>query len=499
MTVDVRALARPELPAPRRRPLTRYVLPAVLLAGFAGAVAWSARESLLPGTPVTVVPVLAARSEVQATDAPLFAAAGWIEPRPTPLFVSALTEGVVESLLVVEGQDVAAGEPVAHLIAADAKLALREAEANRTVREAERQAAVAALDAARVSLAEPLDRQAALAEVEAALAKSDADLARLPHQTDAAEARRALAEQDWKAKSSGGSLTPLAVARAKAELDAAEAAVKELQAQRPALQQQRDADARRRDALKRQLELKVAEARQFAEAGANVAIADARLRLAAVAVETAQLRLDRTAVRAPAAGKVLALVARPGSKVMGSAVGGHDAAVVVTLYRPESLQVRADVRLENVPGVHVGQTVRVETAAVNGAMTGRVLAVTSAADIQKNTLQVKVALDAPPPVLKPDMLAQVTFLAPPRPAGASGRTEPLRLLIPRTLVQGEASSARVWVADRAAGVARLRAVSLGGVAGELVEVTEGLSVGDRLIVGGRESLTEGQRVRVTGE
>src|SRR5205823_9016957 len=101
-----------------------------------------------------------------------------------------------------------------------------------------------------------------------------------------------------------------------------------------------------------------------------------------------------------------------GSRLMGLATGTHqDASTVVTLYDPASLQVRADVRLEDVPRVVPGQRVRIETPAT-APMAGEVLFATSQADIQKNTLQVKVAVTDPPPALRPDMLVQATFLAP---------------------------------------------------------------------------------------
>ena len=45
---------------------------------------------------------------------------------------------------------------------------------------------------------------------------------------------------------------------------------------------------------------------------------------------------------------------------------------------------------------------------------GTVLFISSEADIQKNTLQVKVAIPDPPDVFKPEMLVDVTFLAPER-------------------------------------------------------------------------------------
>src|SRR5205823_112429 len=133
---------------------------------------------------------------------------------------------------------------------------------------------------------------------------------------------------------------------------------------------------------------KTEETRQLADAAAQAEAAAARLQLAEVAVDAARLRLDRMTVRAPSAGRVLALVARPGTRLMGQAGGtAHDASTVVTLYDPARLQVRADVRLEDVPRVVPGQPVRIETpAAPGGPLAGEVLFLTSQADIQKNTL-----------------------------------------------------------------------------------------------------------------
>jgi multidrug efflux pump subunit AcrA (membrane-fusion protein) len=179
----------------------------------------------------------------------------------------------------------------------------------------------------------------------------------------------------------------------------------------------------------------------------------------------------------------------------------HDSSSVVTLYDPARLQVRADVRLEDVPRVQPGQPVKIETpAAPGGPLEGEVLFPTSQADIQKNTLQVKVAVKSPPATLRPDMLVQVTFLAPAVSRTREPDSQPLRLQVPRHLVESGESGPRVWVADQAAGVARPQAVKLGPAGdAELVEVVEGLNAADKLIAGGREGLRAGQRITVTGE
>jgi multidrug efflux pump subunit AcrA (membrane-fusion protein) len=505
--VDLRQLAiRREsgvspLPVLRRHLLTRYLIPAGVLLGFAAVFAWAARDSLLSAQPVTVVPVLTSRAAVQQGGAALFQAAGWVEPRPTPVLVTALAEGVVEQLLVVEGQEVQAGAPVAKLIEADARLALQAAEADLRLREADRDAARAALAAARTNNTQPVHLQAPLAEAEAMLAQKETDLADVPFQRRTAQAREQLARRDYEGKAqASGALAGITLQAAQKELETATAAVEQLVVREERLKREVAALAAKRDALRKRLELKTEETRQLTEAAANLQAAEARVQQAQVAVDAARLRLERMVVRAPTGGRVLALLARPGMRLMGLAPGSlHDSSTVVSLYDPASLQIRADVRLEDVPHVRPGQPVRIETPAVPGGLDGVVLQATSQADIQKNTLQVKVAVTAPPPVLKPDMLVQVTFLAPAAPDAPAIETETLRLLVYRQLVESGEGGARVWVADQAVGVARVRTVKLGSAVSDLVEVVEGLTPADKLIGGGREGLRDGQRIVVTGE
>ena len=97
----------------RRHVLTRYALPAVLILGFLALIAWAGWDLVFPPRAVTVVPVFATDVQFQTEGDPMFRAAGWIEPRPTPIGVPALTDGIVDQLLVVEDQPVTAGQPVA--------------------------------------------------------------------------------------------------------------------------------------------------------------------------------------------------------------------------------------------------------------------------------------------------------------------------------------------------------------------------------------------------
>jgi RND family efflux transporter MFP subunit len=480
--VDLRELAVDRVnkePVTRssRHWISRYLLPAVILAGFVALVAWAARESFLPARQVTVVPVIATRAEIQQSGAPLFLAAGWIEPRPTPVLATALAEGVIDQLLVVEGQEVKAGEAVAKLVDADARIALSLAEADLREKEA---------------LADTL------------LAQIETELVYLPFQVQAAEAQQRLMRLDYQGKkSSEGSIPAITIIRAESELATATAKWEELKVRKQRREREVESLRKMREASRQGRDWQPENGQPLTDIEAGMKSALTRIAQAQAAVQTARLRLERMTVRAPISGRVLALIAKPGSRLMGQAQHAmQEASTVVSLYDPHLLQVRADVRFEDLPNFQPGQPVRIDSPALPGRpVDGEALFATSIADIQKNTLQVKVAIKDPPPVLKPDMLVQVTFVAPARPADVQpASTETLRLLVPRQLVESNEGGTRVWIADQAAGVARPRSIKLGSlVSAELVEVIDGLDAADKLIVSGREGITDGQRIKVTGE
>src|SRR5690606_21926045 len=102
-------------------------------------------------------------------------------------------------------------------------------------------------------------------------------------------------------------------------------------------------------------------------------------------------------------------------------------------------------------------------------------------------------------VLKPEMLADVTFLAPASEAKETP-SEEQRTYVPKRLVQTGDGGSFVWVADVANGVARRQPVDTGREGkGGLIEVPGGLTAASRLIASGREGLADGTRIVITGE
>lgn len=487
----------------RRRWVTRYFLPLAILAGFASLFGWATRDSFLPAQSVTITPVIVTRAEVQQAGTPLCQAAGWVEPRPTPIIVSSLAEGVVEELFVVEGQHVEQHQPLARLNDTDAKLLLRQKETNLRVREADLNNAEAALIAARTSLDNPNELQATLADAESRLAETKLLLGNLPYMIQTAKTRLQLAKDNASRKEQAGdAIAGRLLREAKAELAAAESAFGELHSRRPTLELQVLALERKRNALAEQMRLMTEPKRAVSAAEASLAAAQAQRDQARLAVEAAQTNLKRMVILAPISGRVLALNAQPGKRLMGmDPASEQNSSSVVSLYDPANLQVRVDVRLEDVPHVQIGQPTEIQTAALPTPLVGSVIWTTTRADIQKNTLQVKVAIQNPPEVITPEMLAQVTFLAPPQPVESSGEEqEPLRLMIPRQLVIGSEGNSAVWIADLERGIARQRSIQLGRAStDQLVEILTGLRPTDKLIVVGRESVSEGTRIHVANE
>jgi multidrug efflux pump subunit AcrA (membrane-fusion protein) len=347
------SLARPHPPPGGGgfgRILGRYGLPLIVLAGFAGSAAWSARERLLPRHPVTVAPVVASGGTVAAEDEVLFQAAGWVEPEPFPLLVTPQAAGVVRTVEVLEGQAVAAGQVVARLIDEDAKIAVARADAELRTRQAEQRIAEAALAAARTDWENPVDlrRDLAAAEAvearlreelrvaEAAVAEADAEVAarRLELEIQADQTAKGV-QSDRPRQAAALALKRAEAARASAK---ARSAVPAAQAEAAGIE---TAAARER------LRLRTADTRRLAEAEAAVAQAKARVAAAQAERDAADLQLRRMEVKAPGAGVVLSRTAVPGTRVATGGAG--EAHAVGLVLRSTSL---ADIQ-KNTPAVKV--------------------------------------------------------------------------------------------------------------------------------------------------
>ena len=484
-----------------RRVFSRYVIPLGILLGFLTLFGTSIAKQLLPRKKVTVIPVIAKRGTVTSSGAVLFQAAGWVEPRPSSARVTALVGGVVDELLVVDGQEVQKGEAVAKLLMRDAELQVEQAEAAKEMANGELQRAEAEKKAATSRLNDPTHRRAELAEAESLLARANVELARLPSLVQAAEARQKFARLSFEGKSiAGTAVAGIALEQSRRDSELAAAELSELASRRPHLEKEVAALQSRVNALKDQLDQLVDEHRTLDDANARLVSAEAACHQALVQLEKSKLQLERTTIRAPFTGKVLRVVASPGSRVAGlDDSTGLDSSIVIEMYDPNRLQIRADVRLEDVAMVVPGAPVEIETPASGTKLEGRVLRPTSSANVQKNTLEVKVELLNPPSVVTPEMLVKATFLAPTTTQQPDSFTETQRLFVPKPLVQSGPQGPFIWVSTPD-GSAAQQVIKAGADTGDgLVEVIEGLVITDKLIASGTDGLQSGDMIEAQAE
>ncbi|MCH9655122.1 MAG: HlyD family efflux transporter periplasmic adaptor subunit [Planctomycetes bacterium] len=488
----------------RFRLLTRYILPGTLIIGFLALIFWVSRDLISPPKSVTVMPVIVTKSAIRNPGTPLFQAAGWVEPRPTPIRVAALSPGVIEQLLVVEDQSVKKGEPIALLVRADAELTYKHSLASMKLREADLQQMKAILTAAQIRLKQPVHREAVLRAAEAELAKNNTELKNLPFKIRTAKAQLNFAKNDYDRRiSAKTAVTQRTIDEALTTLESAKATFEELDNRHESLMAEHKALKARCDALQKELELLTEETQERDETIAKVNAAEAQLEHARVTAEEAKLSLDRMTIRAPVDGRIYRLIGHPGSSVgnMLTQMVGYDGSTVVTMYRPEMLQIRVDVRFEDIPKVDLRQPVQIKNPALSKPVTGKVLYISSEADIQKNTLQVKVEIETPSPLLKPEMLVDVTFLAPTLQVQNVGKNEESHISIPRKMIERtESGQNYVWIVDQSDSIARLQLIETEPNSnGPFVEVKQGLDLTSHLISSPTAGLKPGDRIKISGE
>ncbi len=493
------------VPKPKLRWKTRILLPGVVLLATASLLAVAASDALWPRTSVRVVPVVVKTDvEAQPEGTVVVQAPGWVEADPFPTGVSALTDGVVEEVLVLEGERVEQGQIVARLVDEDAAIALEQAEAVLAEREAALAAAQAALEEAQRNWDHPIELTRKLETAKAQLAEKQAELERWPAELEREQAHAVYLAAEHKRIEplhAAGQASDIELIQARQAHASQQAEVEAVQRRKPILEAQIAALKAEVQAARENLELRIADTRALADAEAAMRRAEAAVAAARARRNDAALQFERTAVRSPVSGVVMTRLAEPGSKLLLRMDNPHSAQVV-RLYDPRALQVRVDIPLVDAAKVGVGQPAEVIVDVLpERTFDGHITRVVHEADVQKNTLQVKVAIENPSPELKPEMLARARFLAlPDTDTDGTEAVTAQQLFVPESAIGQRDGQNFVWVADQTARQARRvevtpsRTVQDGWVA-----VTGGLRPGDRVIVNPPADLRDGNRIRMQEE
>lgn len=199
-------------------------------------------------------------------------------------------------------------------------------------------------------------------------------------------------------------------------------------------------------------------------------------------VSVAEARMADTIVRAPFAGRIgLRRVS------LGSLVG--PGTIITTLDDTKTIKLDFDLPEVYLSRLEPGLSVRARSAAWPGQeFVGTVSSVDTRVDPVSRTVRVRSVMPNHEGRLRPGMFLTVTLL----------NENISTLMIPEQALIPVRSTQSVFVVDENQ-IADLRAVKIGRRRPGQVEILEGLSAGEKVIVDGTQKARHGQQVKVIGE
>lgn len=250
---------------------------------------------------------------------------------------------------------------------------------------------------------------------------------------------------------------------------------------------------------------------------ARIALARQQVEVAQSQISALEVDLADMVVRAPFDGVAISKDAQPGEMISPiSAGGGFTRTGICTIVDMTSLEIEVDVSESYINRVKPNQPVEaVLDAYPDWRIPAHVITTVPTADRQKATVRVRIGFErstssAPDPAtsarstrsepargeldprILPDMGVKVSFLSEKQPESASAPARP-RLLAPKSAVRTDGNQTIVFVVhdDRA----ERRAVKVGVTEGDQVEIVSGVNAGDRIVVDGVATLSDGARVK----
>jgi HlyD family secretion protein len=273
-------------------------------------------------------------------------------------------------------------------------------------------------------------------------------------------------------RSSGRNTVLAAGAQADSVLLAAQADLKRTQAlvAKGFISEARLDEALRATAVaKAQLDSAQAQITANAERGSDIAQAQAQQILAIAAVAAAKARLAQAMLTAPADAKVLTRMVEPGQIV-------QPGRALLSLALTSQLQFLAQVDERYLNQLKVGQTASVVADAFpNQRITAHVQAIAPLVDAQRGAVEIKLSLPPQPPeFLREDMTLSVEV--------ETARRESA-LVIPMSALRGDDPNKGTTVWIEMGGRVEERKVRIGIRSLDAAEVLDGLTVGDKVLIG----------------
>ncbi len=241
-----------------------------------------------------------------------------------------------------------------------------------------------------------------------------------------------------------------------------------------------------------QAEYDIANARRK-RARAGVASAEAGVKAAEAGVRSAEVGVENTFIRAPFDGTVLSKSADVGEVIspFGASAGSRGA--LVTLADMSSLEVEADVSESNIEKIHPDQPCEITLDAFpETRYRGVVHKIVPTADRAKATVLTKVRFEERDSRVLPEMRAKVSFLT--KAIEKTEASAPPKVSVPAAAV-AERGSRKVVYVVRGETVSEVPVI-LGGTLGSGIEVRQGVSAGDKVVIHPPDKLSDGARITV---
>jgi RND family efflux transporter MFP subunit len=226
---------------------------------------------------------------------------------------------------------------------------------------------------------------------------------------------------------------------------------------------------------------------------ARIAMTKQQVEVAETQVRAIETDLADMTVRAPFDGVAISKDAQPGEMISPvSAGGGFTRTGIGTIVDMSSLEIEVDVSESYINRVRPGQPVEaVLDAYPDWRIPSHVITSVPSADRQKATVRVRIGFEQLDPRILPDMGVKVSFFA--ERAAEPAEVPKARLMVPKAAVRNSNGQNIVFVVREER--AERRAVTIGATEGERTEILSGLSVGDRVVVEGPDTLVDGARVK----
>lgn len=218
---------------------------------------------------------------------------------------------------------------------------------------------------------------------------------------------------------------------------------------------------------------------------------EATLKKTEAAIAYARFNVEQCYIRSPINGIVLRKFREVGSMISyGNAVASNEGMTdIAQLANTEDMRAEVDINESDIAKVVIGAPAQVILDAYpDRPFNAKVVQIYAEADRQKGTVKVEVHILKPDlSIIKPEMSAKVTFLA----HAESDHHQPM-VLVPQKAVQSGSGQSYVWVVRD--GRAYRTNVSLGRIFQDGVQVLQGLTGGEMVIVVPPAHLREGEEV-----